>query len=143
MATRYKLKIVSKAAAIRVGAGRKVAEEAEILSSLNHPFIVKLHGRFQTSDELVFVMEHVNGGGDLWGLIHQNIKGFDRPRTMAGRPTAFMSLEAVQFYAGSIILALAHMHRHDVIYRFVHTDTLKIYLPCVCVGCVCQFSQTF
>lgn len=42
--------------------------ERKILSTINHPFVVKLRWAFQTVDELYLVMDYCPGG-DLLGVI--------------------------------------------------------------------------
>ena len=39
--------------------------ELKILTQLNHPFLVKLHGAFQNADNLYLVLDFV-GGGELF-----------------------------------------------------------------------------
>jgi serine/threonine protein kinase len=74
-ATIYCLKIVSKSVVSRQHSEQKFFTEAELLSTLSSPFIVRLYGRFQTVDDLVFVMENISEGGDLWGLMYENLTG--------------------------------------------------------------------
>jgi protein-serine/threonine kinase len=72
----YVLKVVSKTKALKLRQEKAVIAEAEILATLSHPFIVKLYGRFQTRDDLVFVMENVcNGAVDLWKLLYEDVPG--------------------------------------------------------------------
>lgn len=39
-----------------------MAERNVLLKSLKHPFLVRLHYSFQTSEKLYFVLDYVNGG---------------------------------------------------------------------------------
>lgn len=56
---------------------------------------------FQTTDRLCFVMEYVNGGELFVHLSKERVFSEDRSR----------------FYGAEIILALAYLHEHDIIYR--------------------------
>lgn len=42
--------------------------ERQILTSLNHPFLMKLHYSFQNKSKLFFVIEYCHGG-ELFGLL--------------------------------------------------------------------------
>lgn len=44
----------------------------EMINASRHPFLVNLHGCFQTNDHVCFVMEYLPGG-DLMIHIHNNV----------------------------------------------------------------------
>lgn len=44
----------------------------EMINASRHPFLVNLHGCFQTGDHVCFVMEYLPGG-DLMIHIHNNV----------------------------------------------------------------------
>lgn len=39
-----------------------MCERSVLLRTLNHPFLVRLHYCFQTSDKLYFVLDYASGG---------------------------------------------------------------------------------
>lgn len=53
----------------------------EMINASRHPFLVNLHGCFQTSDHVCFVMEYLPGG-DLMIHIHNN--AFTEAQTRSG-----------------------------------------------------------
>ena len=52
--------------------------------------------------------------------------GFNRTRTVSGRKEPLMPLDAVRFYSANIILALAHFHRHSIVYRNLRAENVLI-----------------
>eukprot|EP00906_Rhabdomonas_costata_P014878 RCo021346 len=78
-----------------------VLAESEILRSLNHPFVVRLHAAFQT-DQKLYLIEDFHCGGAL--TFHLNECGrFAEPRAV--------------FYAAELCLALQYIHGKNIIYR--------------------------
>jgi len=69
--------------------------------NISHPFIVKLHGSFQTPEKLCFVMEYCPGG-DLG--------------THIARERRF-PLDKAKFYLCEVILALEELHKNEIIFR--------------------------
>uniref|UniRef100_A0A0N4ZPC4 protein kinase C n=1 Tax=Parastrongyloides trichosuri TaxID=131310 RepID=A0A0N4ZPC4_PARTI len=81
----------------------------EIASRSNHPFLVNLHGCFQTKEHVFFVMEY-SMGGDLMRHIHDDI----------------FSEERACFYASCVLLGLEFLHGNNIIYRDLKLDNLLL-----------------
>jgi serine/threonine protein kinase len=113
----YVLKRLNKTAVCAQKFSRVVKAEAHILSTLNSPFIAKLFGKFQTADELVLVLERCTGG-DLWTVIYEEESLRD--------DDGFLPMHVVRFYAGSIALALEHMHDRNIAYRNLKPETVLL-----------------
>lgn len=64
----YAIKVLPKSKLGSNNLKRYAMTERNVLSSLNHPFMVKLHYAFQSSSKLFLVMENYPGG-DLGKLI--------------------------------------------------------------------------
>ncbi|KAI5089271.1 serine/threonine-protein kinase N2 isoform X1 [Silurus meridionalis] len=79
----------------------------ETINASSHPFLVNLHGCFQTSDHVCFVMEY-SPGGDLMTHIHSNI---------------FTERQA-RFYAACVLLGLEFLHQNKIVYRDLKLDNL-------------------
>ncbi|XP_047426071.1 serine/threonine-protein kinase N2 [Mugil cephalus] len=79
----------------------------EVINASRHPFLVNLHGCFQTSDHVCFVMAY-SPGGDLMTHIHTNI--FTEKQT--------------QFYSSCVLLGLEFLHQNKIVYRDLKLDNL-------------------
>ncbi|XP_068576887.1 serine/threonine-protein kinase N2-like [Cebidichthys violaceus] len=79
----------------------------EMINASRHPFLVSLHGCFQTSDHVCFVMEYLPGG-DLMIHIHNNV--FSEAQT--------------RFYSACVLLGLEFLHLNKIIYRDLKLDNL-------------------
>uniref|UniRef100_A0A8B9LUE9 protein kinase C n=1 Tax=Astyanax mexicanus TaxID=7994 RepID=A0A8B9LUE9_ASTMX len=79
----------------------------ETINASHHPFLVNLHGCFQTCDHVCFVMEY-SPGGDLMTHIHNSI--FTERQT--------------RFYAACVLLGLEFLHQNKIVYRDLKLDNL-------------------
>ncbi|XP_026178368.1 serine/threonine-protein kinase N2-like isoform X3 [Mastacembelus armatus] len=79
----------------------------EMINASRHPFLVNLHGCFQTSDHVCFIMEYLPGG-DLMIHIHNNV--FTEAQT--------------RFYSACVLLGLEFLHLNKIIYRDLKLDNL-------------------
>uniref|UniRef100_A0A672J1I8 protein kinase C n=1 Tax=Salarias fasciatus TaxID=181472 RepID=A0A672J1I8_SALFA len=79
----------------------------EVINASRHPFLVNLHGCFQTADHVCFVMAY-SPGGDLMTHIHNGI--FTDKQTL--------------FYASCVLLGLEFLHQNKIVYRDLKLDNL-------------------
>lgn len=84
--------------------------ERNVLTRLDHPFIVRLHWAFQTTSHLYLVVDYC-AGGDLSELL--------------AREKA-LSEEVVQFYTAEIILAVEALHSENVLYRDLKPENIVL-----------------
>jgi len=88
-----------------------VLREKDILASLPISFfVVTLHNAFQCPDYLYMLMD-LAPGGELYQIMANN--------------TRFHPLQA-RFYMACIVLAIEHLHRHNVIFRDLKPENLLI-----------------
>jgi p90 ribosomal S6 kinase len=96
----YAMKVLKKAT-LKVRDRERTKMERNILASINHPFIVRLHYAFQTEGKLYLVLDFLRGG-DLFGRLNKEI---------------MFTEEDVKFYMAELVLALDHLHSLGIIYR--------------------------
>lgn len=70
---RYAMKVLDKAAIMKQNIMRYAMTERKILSTINHPFVVRLHYALQSSEKLYLVMQYCPGG-DILRLIKKKGK---------------------------------------------------------------------
>ncbi|KAM4635763.1 serine/threonine-protein kinase N2 [Polymixia lowei] len=84
--------------------------EKRIFQTINasqHPFLVNLHGCFQTADHVCFVMTY-SQGGDLMTHIH----------------TSIFTEKQTRFYSSCVLLGLEFLHCNNIVYRDLKLDNL-------------------
>lgn len=106
----YALKIMKKTEVVRLKQVEHVHSERRIQATLLHPFIVRMAGSFQDTNNLYMVLELVIGG-ELFSHLRR-----------AGR----FSNETSRMYAAQVVLALQHLHSLDIIYRDLKPENLLI-----------------
>jgi serine/threonine protein kinase len=67
------MKVLDKAAIMKQNIMRYAMTERKILSTINHPFVVRLHYALQSSEKLYLVMQYCPGG-DILRLIKKKGK---------------------------------------------------------------------
>ena len=115
--TKYILRRLSKSLVCKRNNVKSVLDEAKILESVNSFFITSMLGRFQTTDELVFVYDG-SPIGDLWNVLHEDEELRDQ--------NGFLSLDITRFYAANIILALEHLHERKIAYRNLKPENILV-----------------
>ncbi|EZG44964.1 putative CAMP-dependent protein kinase catalytic subunit [Gregarina niphandrodes] len=85
-----------------------VESEREILSLINHPFMVRMFGTDQDRDHLYIIMEFVSGG-EFFSFLRRN-KRLDNA--------------VAKFYAAHIVLILEYLHHRRIVYRDLKPENL-------------------
>ena len=80
-----------------------IGERKILQCSLDSPFLVGLKFSFQTDSDLYLITDFKSGGELFWHL---------------QRETRFPE-ERAKFYIAELILALEHLHKYNIVYRFV------------------------
>jgi p70 ribosomal S6 kinase len=84
--------------------------ESEIMTKVNHPFIVTMHCSFQTREKLFIVMDFL-AGGELFLRL--------------GREGIFLESTA-KFYIAEIVLALEHLHSKGILHRDLKPENILL-----------------
>lgn len=109
----YAMKVLSKKVIIQKKEIQHTIGERNILvrtAQTNSPFIVGLKFSFQTPSDLYLVTDYMSGGELFWHL--QKEGRFEEPRA--------------KFYIAELILALKHLHDHDIVYRDLKPENILL-----------------
>ena len=106
----YALKCLAKKAIVENGLQDHVLNEKEIMSELNHPFILNYYGALQDDKNIYFLLELLLGG-ELFKYL----------RTETQFPESWS-----RFYAATVILAFCQMHDRNIAYRDLKPENLVL-----------------
>ncbi|XP_076893509.1 serine/threonine-protein kinase AtPK2/AtPK19-like isoform X1 [Bidens hawaiensis] len=84
--------------------------ERDILTKINHPFIVQLKYSFQTKYRLFLVLDFVNGGHLFFQLYRQGLFREDLAR----------------FYTAEIVSAVSHLHDNGIMHRDLKPENILL-----------------
>ncbi|KAL6210576.1 hypothetical protein ACLB2K_015808 [Fragaria x ananassa] len=84
--------------------------ERDILTKVDHPFIIKLRYSFQTNKRLYLVMDFVNGG-QLFFQLHQH---------------GLFLEELARIYAAEIVSAVSHLHPNGIMHRDLKPENILL-----------------
>lgn len=113
----YAIKVQSKEFIICKNMIPYIMNEKDVLSVLDHPFIIKLRMAFQSKTKLFMVMDYAEGG-DLKGYLSRVQK---------------LDEDVAKIYIAQIILAIESLHDHHIIYRDLKPANIVIDSE----GCAC------
>jgi len=97
----YAMKVLKKSVVAEKGQIEHTKSEFQIFSSIKHPFICRLRFAFQSEDKLYLVTDYYCGGSLFYHL----------------RKASSFPEERARFYMSEILLAIEHLHSHQIIYR--------------------------
>lgn len=81
-----------------------------LIRASDHPFLVKMYYSFQTYNKLYFIIEYCPGG-ELFNLLKIKRR---------------FSEDQTRFFISQILLALEHLHKHNIIYRDLKPENVLI-----------------
>lgn len=108
----YAMKVVNKQGLLDHKRVRDVFTERNVLTRLNHPYLLKLHWTFQSEHKLFFVMDYMPGG--------------DLDKYMNAVPNKQLDAFTAKLYGAEILLAILCLHEHSVIYRDLKPENILL-----------------
>ncbi|XP_057513413.1 serine/threonine-protein kinase AtPK2/AtPK19-like [Actinidia eriantha] len=84
--------------------------ERDILTKIQHPFVVQLRYSFQTKYRLYLVLDFVNGGHLFFQLYHQGLFREDLAR----------------IYTAEIVSAVCHLHANGIMHRDLKPENILL-----------------
>ncbi|XP_071732720.1 serine/threonine-protein kinase AtPK2/AtPK19-like [Rutidosis leptorrhynchoides] len=84
--------------------------ERDILTKVDHPFIVQLKYSFQTKHRLFLVLDFINGGHLFFQLYRQGLFREDLAR----------------FYTAEIVSAVSHLHANGIMHRDLKPENILL-----------------
>ncbi|KAL7271789.1 Serine/threonine-protein kinase [Rhizina undulata] len=109
----YAMKVLSKKVIVQKKEVAHTLGERNILvrtATSDSPFIVGLKFSFQTPTDLYLVTDYMSGGELFWHLQKEGRFKEDRAK----------------FYIAELILALEHLHNHDIVYRDLKPENILL-----------------
>jgi len=97
----YAMKVLHKKYLKRKKQLKYAIAECKIMQELKHPFIIKLHYAFATTEDIYLVLEYCDSG-DLEQILEEKVQ---------------IPEFQVRFYVAEIVLALEYLHSLDILYR--------------------------
>lgn len=108
----YAMKVVNKQGLLDHKRVQDVFTERNVLTRINHPYLLKLHWTFQSEHKLFFVMDFMPGG--------------DLDKYMNSVPNKMLDLFTAKLYGSEILLAIMCLHDHSVIYRDLKPENILL-----------------
>lgn len=104
------MKVISKKLLAKKNNIQYMKSERDILTKLNHPFIVILYFAFQSNTKLFLVMDFLQGG-ELF--FHLKKKGI-------------ILEKEVKFYVSELILGIDFLHQNHIIHRDLKPENILL-----------------
>ena len=106
----YAMKEMSKVKIIDKRSEKSIKSERNLLSKMNHPFIINMHYSFQDKDTLYLIMDLLTGGDIRYHICKK--KKFTESQT--------------KFFMACILLGLEYCHSNFIIHRDIKPENLVL-----------------
>mmetsp|Transcript_22158 Transcript_22158/g.53029 ORF Transcript_22158/g.53029 Transcript_22158/m.53029 type:complete len:694 (+) Transcript_22158:301-2382(+) len=108
----FAMKSLDKREMIERNKVARVMTEANILATIDHPFLATLYCTLETPSNLHFILQ-ICSGGELYALLN-------------AQPKKRLKESHVRFYVAEVLLALQYLHLIGVIYRDLKPENILI-----------------
>ncbi|KAL4557756.1 hypothetical protein LXL04_035944 [Taraxacum kok-saghyz] len=106
----YAMKVIRKDKILERNQAEYMKAERDILTKIDHPFVVQLRYSFQTKYRLYLVLDFVNGG-HLFFQLHRH--GLFRE-------------DLARIYAAEIVSAVCHLHANGIMHRDLKPENILL-----------------
>ncbi|KDP21855.1 hypothetical protein JCGZ_00642 [Jatropha curcas] len=106
----YAMKVMRKDKIVEKNHVEYMKAERDILTQVDHPFIVQLKYSFQTKYRLYLVLDFINGGHLFFQLYHHGLFREDLAR----------------IYAAEIVSAVSHLHANGIMHRDLKPENILL-----------------
>ncbi|KAI3682805.1 hypothetical protein L1987_83063 [Smallanthus sonchifolius] len=106
----YAMKVVRKDKIVEKNHAEYMKAERDILTKIDHPFIVQLRYSFQTKYRLYLILDFVNGGHLFFQLYHHGLFREDLAR----------------IYTAEMVSAVSHLHANGIMHRDLKPENILL-----------------
>ena len=106
----FAMKKMSKCKIIDKRSEKSIKAERDLLSIMNHPFIINMHFSFQDTDYLYIAMDLLTGGDLRYQIFKHKI----------------FYEEQTKFFISCIILSLEYIHTNNILHRDLKPENLVL-----------------
>ena len=109
----YAMKVIDKSRIVTPKKLERIRTEKDILSKIEHPFIVSMHYDWADNNSICFVLDYC-AGGEFFKILQK-------------MPDKRLPEDHVRFYCAEILLALEYLHMKGYIHRDLKPENILLH----------------